>query len=98
MSPQERDDILPQLAVFSSLFGYLLVTIHDTEFYSNQAQGKAWMPFSLTELVKMSLHLRDIALGLVELAFPDSRPAVREMCAISQPLVWACHGGLLPSQ
>ena len=78
MSPQERDDILPQLAVFSSLFGYLLVTIHDTEFYSNQAQGKAWMPFSLTELVKMSLHLRDIALGLVELAFPDSRPAVRE--------------------
>ena len=64
--------------MFSSLFGYLLVTIHDTEFYSNQAQGKAWMPFSLTELVKMSLHLRDIALGLVELAFPESRPAVRE--------------------
>ena len=78
MSAQERDEILPQLAVFSSLFGYLLVTIHDSEFYSNQAQGKAWMPFSLTELVKMSLHLRDIALGLVELAFPDSRPAVRE--------------------
>ena len=78
MSAGERDEILPQLAVFSSLFGYLLVTIHDTEFYSNQAQGKAWMPFSLSELVKMSLHLRDIALGLVELAFPESRPAVRE--------------------
>ena len=36
------------------------------------------MPFSLGELVNMSQHLRDISLGLVELAFPDSRPAVRE--------------------
>lgn len=37
-----------------------------------------WMPFSLGELVNMSQHLRDISLGLVELAFPDSRPAIRE--------------------
>ena len=37
-----------------------------------------WMPFSLGELVNMSQHLRDISLGLVELAFPDSRPSVRE--------------------
>ena len=36
------------------------------------------MPFSLPELVSMSLHLRDISLGLVELAFPESRPVVRE--------------------
>ena len=36
------------------------------------------MPFSLSELVNMSQHLRDIALGLVELAFPESRPTVRE--------------------
>ena len=36
------------------------------------------MPFSLGELVNMSQHLRDISLGLVELAFPDSRPAIRE--------------------
>ena len=40
--------------------------------------GKAWMPFSLVELVNMSQHLRDISLGLVELAFPESRPVVRE--------------------
>ena len=67
-----------QLAVFSSLFGYLLVTIHDTEFYGGSRANKVWMPFSLGELVNMSQHLRDISLGLVELAFPDSRPAVRE--------------------
>jgi len=82
MSAQERDEIVPQLAVFSSLFGYLLVTIHDTEFYNTgqatRTKYKAWMPFSLSELVPMSLHLRDIALGLVELAFPESRPSVRE--------------------
>eukprot|EP00090_Calanus_glacialis_P033719 TRINITY_DN5609_c0_g1_i7.p1 TRINITY_DN5609_c0_g1~~TRINITY_DN5609_c0_g1_i7.p1 ORF type:complete len:730 (-),score=261.08 TRINITY_DN5609_c0_g1_i7:104-2266(-) len=83
MSAQERDEIVPQLAVFSSLFGYLLVTIHDTEFYNTEqttttTKGKAWMPFTLSELVPMSLSLRDIALGLVELAFPESRPSVRE--------------------
>jgi len=84
MTMQERDDIVPQLAVFSSMFGYLLVTIHDTEFYNTgQTTGtppkcKNWMPFTLSELVPMSLSLRDIALGLVELAFPESRPSVRE--------------------
>ena len=59
----------------------LLVTIHDTEFYgTDQSHNKHrnWMPFSLPELVSMSLSLRDIALGLVELAFPESRPRVRD--------------------
>ena len=37
MSAHERDDVVPHLAVFSSLFGYLLVTIHDSEFYGNNS-------------------------------------------------------------
>jgi len=79
MSPLERDDISPPLAVFSSLFRYLLVTIHDTEFYGTAGSNQAnWMPFTLPELVAMSLSLRDISLGLIELAFPESRPTVRD--------------------
>ena len=81
MNPLERDAISPPLAVFSSLFRYLLVTIHDTEFYGNSpfsAKQTNWMPFTLNELVTMSLTLRDISLGLIELAFPESRPMVRE--------------------
>ena len=87
LSAAERDKVVPRLAVFSSLFGYLLVTIHDSEFYGSDRDGAtqsvapstrtAWMPFTLAELVNLSLHLRDIALGLVELAYPESRPAVR---------------------
>ena len=78
---QERDAIVPLLAVFASLFCYLLVTIHDTEFYGDDVgsgANKIWMPFTLSELVPMSLSLRDVTLGLIELAFPQSRPAVRE--------------------
>ena len=67
MTSHERDEVVPHLAVFSSLFGYLLVTIHDSEFYSStggekpgSAAGKAWMPFTLAELVSMSTLLRDI--------------------------------------
>ena len=82
LSTHERDAIVPLLAVFASLFCYLLVTIHDTEFYGDEvASGgtsKVWMPFSLQELVPMSLSLRDVGLGLIELAFPQSRPAVKE--------------------
>jgi len=106
----ERDEIVPLLAVFAALFGYLLVTIHDTEFYGESQQHQAniednkataspsqtdsagktgskrkpsssntvWMPFTLCELVPMSLALRDVTLGLVELAFPETRPVVRE--------------------
>ena len=97
MSSGERDSIVPLLAVFTSLFCYLLVTIHDTEFYgdesvstgipgSNTSTGgsnsgscsRQWMPFTLNELVPMSLSLRDVTLGLIELAFPQSRPVIRE--------------------
>lgn len=85
LSAAERDAIVPLLAVFASLFCYLLVTIHDTEFYgddmaTNAASGnsKVWMPFTLAELRPMSLSLSDVTLGLIELAFPASRPTVRE--------------------
>ena len=97
MTAIERDAIVPLLAVFSSVFGYLLVTINDTEFYDdssptnttnaspaviptpvNKAMSKHWMPFTLRELVPMSLALRDVTLGLIELAFPESRPSIRE--------------------
>lgn len=85
MSKTERNTIAPLMAVFSALFGYLLVTINDTEFYGDTANGgplktqqSVWMPFNLEELVPMSLSLRDVTLGLVELAFPESRPTIRE--------------------
>ena len=84
MSYDERDKIAPSLATFASLFSHLLVTIHDTEFYQQQSSSSQphtslhrWMPFTLSQLVPMALALRDVALGLVELAFPESRPAVR---------------------
>ncbi len=73
LSSAEQSRLVPLVAVFSSLLGYLLVTVHDTEFYG----GGDWMPFRLRELPPMSLVLRDLALGLVQLAFPESRPTVR---------------------
>lgn len=32
------------------------------------------MPFSLSEMIELASILRDVCLGLVELAYPDSRP------------------------
>jgi hypothetical protein len=36
------------------------------------------MPFTLSSLVPLILTLKEVCLGLVELAFPDSRPSVRD--------------------
>lgn len=32
------------------------------------------MPFNLSEVVELASMLRDVCLGLVELAYPDTRP------------------------
>ena len=40
-------------------------TLDIAEFYGNVAG--AWMPFSLADLIPMSLALRDVGLGLIEL-------------------------------
>ncbi|KAK7793688.1 hypothetical protein R5R35_013163 [Gryllus longicercus] len=80
MTAEDSERIVPLLAVFCSLFSLLIVTLHDAEFYGDDnLQGAAdTMPFSVGELVPLSLALKDVCLGLVELAFPDSRPSVRD--------------------
>ena len=36
------------------------------------------MPFTLSELVPMMTQLRDVCLGIIELAHPDAKPTVNE--------------------
>ena len=54
------------------------------------------MPFTLQQLVAITGQLKDISLGLVDLAFPDSRPAVKEhirgieySISFHQPHLWS---------
>lgn len=81
-TPEDSVKIVPLLAVFCSLNTMLLITLHDAEFYSDEITALGVtaqnMPFTLNELVTISLRLKEVSLGLVELAFPESRPSVRE--------------------
>ncbi|XP_052838360.1 ubiquitin-protein ligase E3C [Drosophila gunungcola] len=78
---QGVDRTIPLLATFCMLFGRLLPTLHDVEFGENnlllQVQTTInhvrLMPFSIAEIVQMSKTLKDISMGLVELAFPETR-------------------------
>ncbi|KAH8253412.1 hypothetical protein KR032_005476 [Drosophila birchii] len=78
---QGVDRTIPLLATFCMLFGRLLPTLHDVEFVENklllQTQATVehvqLMPFSIAEIVQMSKTLKDISMGLVELAFPETR-------------------------
>lgn len=46
--------------------------------YWNIAEKSSSMPFSLDELVPMTLMLRDSCLGIIELAHPDAKPMITE--------------------
>lgn len=82
LSPDDAKKIVPLLAVFCSLFSLLIATLHDTEFFHDGSEtsnyGQQAMPFTTSTLVPLSNHLKGICLGLVELAFPDTRPSVRD--------------------
>lgn len=74
VSKQEADRLIPYLATFCTLFGQLISTLHDGEFTNdNNISISKVMPFTLEDLVPLSTTLKEICLGLVELAFPETR-------------------------
>ncbi|KAI1289304.1 Ubiquitin-protein ligase E3C [Halotydeus destructor] len=78
----EWNKILPQLTVFCALLSYLLPTVDDVEFYETSWEEKSSkfssMPFTLDELRSMTLTLRDVCIGLVTLAYHDTKLGVRD--------------------
>ncbi|XP_058797923.1 ubiquitin-protein ligase E3C [Phymastichus coffea] len=89
LSADDTSKIVPLLAVFCSLFSLLIATLHDTEFFvepsgmdmgmtNNTDKAQQTMPFTTYDLVVLSSHLKGVCLGLVELAFPDTRLSVRD--------------------
>lgn len=69
------------IASFCSLFGRLIATLHDGEFCQEDILPGATskiMPFQLNEIILLSSFLKDLSLGLVELAYPETRTNVNE--------------------
>uniref|UniRef100_A0A182JPA3 Ubiquitin-protein ligase E3C n=1 Tax=Anopheles christyi TaxID=43041 RepID=A0A182JPA3_9DIPT len=81
ISKEDSDRIIPILASFCALFGRLIASLHDGEFVQeNVLPGtlSTIMPFSIPELIPLSTTLKEISLGLVELAFPETRSNLHE--------------------
>ncbi|XP_065339203.1 ubiquitin-protein ligase E3C [Cloeon dipterum] len=76
LSSAEICALVPPLAVFCSLFSLLLLTLHDSEFWG-ESQGGNSMPFTVPELIPLSTEMKGVCLGLIRLAFPESRMQVR---------------------
>lgn len=76
----ESEALIPVLSTFCSVFSRLIGTLHDDEFagpvsaIDTGGRGSPLMPFTVREVVGLSAVLKDVCLGLVELAFPESRP------------------------
>lgn len=71
------------MSTFCAVFSRLITTLHDDEFAGPEnAMGNGnhsraaspLMPFSICEVVALSAVLKDVCLGLIELAFPETRP------------------------
>ncbi|XP_018409502.1 PREDICTED: ubiquitin-protein ligase E3C [Nanorana parkeri] len=83
MSFEDSNRIIPLFYLFSSLFSHSLISIHDNEFFGDpmEAVGQrqsSMMPFTLEELIVLSRCLRDACLGIIKLAYPETKPEVRE--------------------
>lgn len=63
------------------MFDQLIQTLHDGEFCQEDVLPGAVskiMPFTLAEIATISTGLKDIALGLVDLAFPETRQNIND--------------------
>lgn len=79
MVEDDINRIVPMLSVFCAMFSHSLYTLHDADFYGETFNDKSSsMPFSLDELVPMTLMLRDSCLGIIELAHPDAKPMITD--------------------
>eukprot|EP00062_Callorhinchus_milii_P022092 gi/632979508/ref/XP_007906509.1/ PREDICTED: ubiquitin-protein ligase E3C [Callorhinchus milii] len=84
MSLEDSNRVIPLFYLFSSLFSHSLISVHDKEFFGEQVEGgvgqqlSTMMPFTLRELVTLSRCLRDACLGIIHLAYPETKPEVRE--------------------
>ncbi|XP_067398809.1 ubiquitin-protein ligase E3C isoform X1 [Emydura macquarii macquarii] len=83
MSLEDSSRIIPLFYLFSSLFSHSLISIHDNEFFGDPIEvvgqrQSSMMPFTLEELVILSRCLRDACLGIIKLAYPETKPEVRE--------------------
>lgn len=69
------------IASFCALFESLIASLHDREFCQEDVLPGATskiMPFKLSEIVSLSSFLKDLSLGLVELAFPETRTSIND--------------------
>ncbi|XP_069585824.1 ubiquitin-protein ligase E3C isoform X1 [Ranitomeya imitator] len=84
MSFEDSNRIIPLFYLFSSLFSHSLISIHDNEFFGDPIEAvvgqrqSSMMPFTLEELVVLSRCLRDACLGIIKLAYPETKPEMRE--------------------
>uniref|UniRef100_A0A3B3BDY6 Ubiquitin-protein ligase E3C n=1 Tax=Oryzias melastigma TaxID=30732 RepID=A0A3B3BDY6_ORYME len=81
MSFEDSNRIIPLFYLFSSLFSHSLISVHDSEFFGHEMEGhvqSSMMPFTLSELVTLSRCLRDACLGIIKLAYPETKTEHRE--------------------
>uniref|UniRef100_A0A667XX60 HECT-type E3 ubiquitin transferase n=1 Tax=Myripristis murdjan TaxID=586833 RepID=A0A667XX60_9TELE len=83
MSLEDSNRIIPIFYLFSSLFSHSLISVHDSEFFGHEMEGtgqtqSSMMPFTLLELVTLSRCLRDACLGIIKLAYPETKTEHRE--------------------
>lgn len=74
----EQETFIPQLIVFCALLNHLLSTLHYYEFYEendDSNNGIKTKPFTLVELASISATLKDVCMGLIEIAYPDKKSA-----------------------
>ncbi|KAK2569745.1 Ubiquitin-protein ligase E3C [Acropora cervicornis] len=73
-STEEAGLVTPLLSLLSSLLSSALFSVHDNEFYGEEGQRSSFLPFSLGEMERMSSVLCTVAIGIIEIIYPETSP------------------------
>lgn len=74
LSIEEAGLVTPLLSLLSSLLSSALFSVHDNEFYGEEGQRSSFLPFSLGEMERMSSVLCSVAIGIIEIIYPETSP------------------------
>ncbi|XP_067028528.1 ubiquitin-protein ligase E3C-like [Acropora muricata] len=74
LSTEEAGLVTPLLSLLSSLLSSALFSVHDNEFYGEEGQRSYFLPFSLGEMERMSSVLCSVAIGIIEIIYPETSP------------------------
>lgn len=80
LAVNETKELIPLVTMFSYLLNFNLSSLTDEEFHSDEDYRTNPKPFKLTELISVSKTMKNLAVGIIVVAYPDLHTHKHDQC------------------